>query len=190
MSSFKVPCPEATWRAASRGDRSAFEALYQMYAPAVYSLALRMLGDADSAADLTHDVYVKLHAQLRSYKGEAPLGAWLKRITTNAAIDAMRTRRYRMDERDPEYDEQHHALAVSSQAAVRVDVDQLLAQLAPTARAVVVMHQIEGYEHKEIAEFFGMSESFSKSVLSRALSRLRRLLEGSPGVIAARSAQP
>ncbi len=110
---------------------------------------------------------------IRSYRGDAPFGAWLKRMTVNACIDQLRRQRHGtvMDA---------EALfaqtsASETEPADLVDVNSLLAQLPAQARAVLVLHELEGYTHAELAVLFGQSESYSKSILARALKQLNRL---------------
>lgn len=152
------------------GDTHAFAAVYELYARAAYSLALRMLGDAAAAEDVVHDVFVKLMTQLESYHGDAPFGAWLKRLLVNAAIDSLR-RRQRLAETDlqPVIEAQPGRGTAAYEMTHALHV---LEQLAPDARAILILHQLEGYTHKELAQMFGRSESYSKSILSRTLRRL------------------
>jgi RNA polymerase sigma factor (sigma-70 family) len=162
---------------AQRGEMSAFAALYALYGKPCYGLALRLVGNASQAEDLVQEVFLKLIQTIRSYRGDAPFGAWLKRMTVNAAIDQLRGRK-RFAESDPEAMFAGLAAADAS-AAPTVDAWSLLQRLPSRARAVVVLHQLEGYTHAEIAALFGQSESYSKSILARAMHRLQAFV-GSP----------
>lgn len=148
----------------------AFSTIYDTYGRAGYNLALRMLGEASAAEDVVHDVFVKLMTRLSGYRGEAPFGAWLKRMTVNATIDALRSRQ-RLADTDAQalIDASH---ADGPPADHMAHAWHALAELAPDARAILILHQLEGYTHKEIALMFGRSESYSKSILSRTLQRL------------------
>lgn len=159
---------------AQRGDMQAFAALYTRFGQPCYGLALRLTGNAAQAEDLVQEVFLKLIETIRSYRGEAPFGAWLKRMTANAAIDQLR-RNKRFADADPE------AMFAESGAAEpgpaqRLDALSLLLRLPGRARAVVVLHELEGYTHTEIAELFGQSESYSKSILARGLQRLHAVV--------------
>ena len=159
-----------TLERAKRGDMAAFAMIYQRFGGACYTLALRVLGEPAAAEDIVQDVFLKMFATLRGYRGDAPFGAWLKRMTANATIDVVRARqRFRGDDAEALFE----AMPVAESAAEdRADAWSLLARLPERARAVVILHEVEGYTHRELAELFGQSESWSKSILARALKRL------------------
>ena len=158
-----------TLERARRGDMDAFASIYARYATPCYTLAMRVLGERAVAEDVVQDVFLKMFATLRGFRGDAPFGAWLKRMTANATIDVVRARqRWRDDDADTLLES-----SVGGDAeAQAVDAWSLLAALPPRARAIVVLHEVEGYTHKELADLFGQSESYSKSILARALKRL------------------
>ncbi len=163
---------------AQRGDMAAFAGLYTRFGRACYGLALHLVGNAPQAEDVVQEVFLKLIETIGSFRGDAPFGAWLKRLTVNAAIDQLR-RRKRFVDTDPE------AMFAQMPAgdalpAPDIDASMLLRQLPPRARAVVVLHEIEGYTHAELGALFGQSESYSKSILARALQRLHAFV--APGV--------
>ncbi|HEX7111330.1 MAG TPA: RNA polymerase sigma factor [Mizugakiibacter sp.] len=159
---------------ARRGDVQAHAELYRRFSAPVFNLALRVLGERAAAEDVVQEVFVRVLARVRRYRGEAPFGLWLRRLAVNATIDQLRARRF-LAEIDmdtlltglgapgPLPEEQAEALT-------------LLMRLPPQARAVVVLHELEGYTHAELARMFDQTESYSKSILSRALARLRRRL--------------
>lgn len=161
----------ATLARARRGDMQAFSAIYRLYGRACYNLALRILGQPAAAEDMVQDVFVRLIERIGSYRGDAPFGAWLKRMTANAVIDAVRHQAHR------EVGNEDAVLAATATSDATpehaIDAWTLLQRLPPRARAVVVLSQWEGYTHQELAERFGQSESWSKSILSRALNRLK-----------------
>ncbi len=155
---------------AQRGDMQAFATLYSCFGQSCYGLALRLTSSTAQAEDLVQEVFLKLIETIRSYRGEAPFGAWLKRMTANAAIDQLR-RNKRFADVDPEA--MFAAFETNeSGPAQRLDALSLLQKLPPRARAILVLHELEGYTHTEIAKLFGQSESYSKSILSRGLQRL------------------
>jgi len=163
---------------AQRGDMQAFAELYRYFGRACFQLALRVLGHRQQAEDMVHEVFLKMMDTIRSYRGDAPFGAWLKRLTVNACIDQLRRQRH-SGEDDAEAIFANTA-SDDAAAAEIVDTGSLLARLPPRARAVVVLHELEGYTHAELATLFRQSESYSKSVLARALKRLNSLVSATP----------
>ena len=163
---------------AQRGDMQAFATLYARFGQPCYGLALRLTSNAAQAEDLVQEVFLKLIDSIRSYRGEAPFGAWLKRMTANAAIDQLRKNR-RFADADPEAMFANLDAGETSPAP-RLDAIALLQRLPPRARAVVVLHELEGYTHTEIAKLFGQSESYSKSILARGLQRLHAVAAAPP----------
>lgn len=169
-SGFGQPLDRITLERARRGDMAAFATIYERYASACYNLALRVLGERAAAEDIVQDVFLKMFDSVRGFRGDAPFGAWLKRLTANATIDAVRRQRHFGD---GDADALFAALpAPGTQAEERTDAWSLLMRLPPRARAIVILHEVEGYTHGELAALFGQSESYSKSVLARALKRL------------------
>ncbi len=168
-SGFGQSLDAVTLARARRGDMAAFADIYTRYAASCLTLAMRVLGERAVAEDVVQDVFLKMFATIRGFRGDAPFGAWLKRLTANATIDVVRSRsRFRGEDAEEVLD----ASASEGSEARAVDAWSLLARLPPRARAIVVLHEVEGYTHKELAEVFGQSESYSKSILARALKRL------------------
>jgi len=158
---------------AQRGDMAAFEEIYRRYGRACFQLTLRLTGQRQPAEDLVHEAFLKMMDTIVSYRGEAPFGAWFKRLTANVGIDWLRRQRHAADTGAEAMFEQ--TAAAEPDPAGLVDADSLLAHLPPRARAIVVLHELEGYTHAELAVLFGQSESYSKSILARALKRLHAL---------------
>jgi RNA polymerase sigma factor (sigma-70 family) len=159
---------------AQRGDMQAFAELYQRFGRACFQLALRILGHRQAAEDLLQEVFLKMMDTIGSYRGDAPFAAWLKRLTVNACIDQLRKQRHG-NEDDAEAVFAQTATAETDTGSL-VDAWSLLARLSPRARAIVVLHELEGYTHVELAKSFGQSESYSKSILARALKRMHALV--------------
>jgi len=169
-SGFGQELDRITLERARRGDTDACAAIYRRYGTACYNLALRILGERAAAEDVVQEVFLKMMNTLSGFRGDAPFGVWLKRMTANATIDALRASQRFADE-DPET---VFASMVSrgADADQRVDAFSLLMRLPSRARAVLILHELEGYTHKELSELFGQSESYSKSILARALKKL------------------
>jgi RNA polymerase sigma-70 factor (ECF subfamily) len=169
-SGFGLSLDRVTLERARRGEMAAFAAIYERFSGACYTLALRVLGERSGAEDIVQDVFLKMFATVRGFRGDAPFGAWLKRLTANATIDVLRSRQRFSDD---DVDALFEAMPVpSTEAEDGVDAWSLLRRLPARARAVVVLHEVEGYTHRELADLFGQSESYSKSILARALKRL------------------
>jgi RNA polymerase sigma factor (sigma-70 family) len=169
---------EDAWLAgARRGDVDALGALYRRHAAGAYALALRITGHADRAEDVVQDAFLRAFERLGSFRGDAPFGAWLRRLVVNIAIDRLRVERRQFGEAG-----QLDALVAPGQGPERpLDALGLLARLAPAARTVLLLHDLEGYSHGEIAVAFGHSESWSKSLLARARARLQQWLDEENG---------
>lgn len=174
-SGFAQPVDAVTLARARRGDVSAHALLYRTFSRPCYTLAMRVLGSSAAAEDIVQDVFLKMMHAIRQYRGDAPFGAWLKRMTVNAAIDHLRSQRH-VEADDPERLFANTAETGGALAADVHDVMALLQRLPPRARLILVLHELEGYTHKELAELFGQTESYSKSILSRSLKRLQEWL--------------
>jgi RNA polymerase sigma-70 factor (ECF subfamily) len=162
-----------------RGDLGAFEELYRQHAPRLFNLAYRMLGNSADAEDAVQDAFLLAHKRLDSFRGEASVGTWLYRLMVNQCLDRLRSRSTRDSQATESLDEPARTWqpAVRADAAVeRMDLKAAIARLADGARAVFVLHDVEGLEHREIARILGISEGTSKSQLHKARFRLRELL--------------
>lgn len=167
-----APAPDLLERA-RRGEPEAFDRLYRQHARAAYTLALRVTGRPDQAEDVVQDAFLKAFESIARFRGDAPFGAWLKRLVVNAAIDRVRAQRRR-----PGDDAALEHIEAADLAPDRsLDALGLLARLSHAARMVVVLHELEGFSHTEIAAGFGRSESWSKSLLARARARLADWLQ-------------
>lgn len=173
---FAQQVDELTLARARRGDMQAVAALYERFGRACYNLALRILGNPVAAEDVVQEVFVKLIDAIAHYRGDAPFRAWLKRLTANGAIDQLRLSR-RRDDDDPERTLAEIAAAPALGADAAHDIWIMLQRLPPRARAVLLLHELEGYTHRELAELFGQTESYSKSILARSIKRLHQGLE-------------
>lgn len=155
-------------RSLRQGSRAALADVYDRFSRPVYGLALRTLGNPQDAADVVQNVFLKLPKAAGHFRGEAPFGLWLRRLAANATIDFLRERSRLVPLSDA-----HEELAHDPPPTEAIEADELLGRLSPTARLVLLLHAVEGYTHTEMAALFNQSESYSKSILSRALKRLR-----------------
>ena len=157
----------------------AFEELYRAHAPRLFGLACRMVG-RDEADDLLQEIFLTAHRKLALYKGESALGTWLFRLATNQCLDFLRSKRARFQQLVETLDEEPGATGPAAGAILgvldRLALERALAALPAGCRAVFVLHDIEGCEHREIGEMLGISDGTSKSQLHKARMRLRTLL--------------
>jgi RNA polymerase sigma-70 factor (ECF subfamily) len=176
VSDYRVSEPELIARVLA-GDRVAARELYDAHAPRVYQLAYRITGDADLARESTQDVFMRAFGQLGRFRGASALGTWLHRITVTVSADAMRKVK-RIRERETDYDEQSliGEIAPEEDPVLRDRLHRAIDALPESYRLTVIMHDIEGYTHLEIAEILGVAEGTCKSRLSLARAQLRSAL--------------
>ena len=164
---------------AQNGDLAAFEALYRAHVGRVYALCLRLSGNADRAEELTQRAFIRVWEQLGTFRGESAFSSWLYRLAVNVVLTARRSERRRMlrvrTAEDPEIFERSFGNATSPDTGI--DLERAIARLPQGARTVFVLHDVEGYQHGEIAEMTGMSVGTSKAQLHRARKLLREALE-------------
>ena len=164
------------------GDGSAFEALYRQHATRLYNLASRMMGTHGEADDLLLDIFLLAYRKLGSFRGESSLGTWLYRLAMNHCLDVLRNRQTRMGQHTDSLDEPDATPLASPVPLVgsvsRIDLERAIAQLPAGCRAAFVLHDVEGFEHHEIATMLGVSVGTSKSQVHKARMKLRKLLGG------------
>ncbi|HEX3534838.1 MAG TPA: RNA polymerase sigma factor [Gemmatimonadaceae bacterium] len=147
---------------AAEGDYPAFERLFERYLSRIYSLCVRLSGSRERGAELTEDVFVRAWEELPRFRGESPFAAWLHRLATDVILSA---------------GEAYGEIAPSiEQQSERLDLDQGLDRLPADARKVVVLHDVEGFKHEEIAEILGITVGGSKARLRRARVLLKEAL--------------
>jgi RNA polymerase sigma-70 factor, ECF subfamily len=177
---------------ARSGEESAQAHIYDVLAPAVHGLIRRIVGNRALAEDLFQDTMMTVYERLGSFRGEAPLGAWVRQIAVTRCLMYLRSPWHRARLALERADEPASDSAALPEVRARdellrftlpdawsdqMDLDRALASLSTTARAVVWLYDVEGYSHEEIARQFGRSVSFSKSQLARAHARLREWYE-------------
>ena len=162
---------------AQRGDSSAHARLYEAFSPMVYTLARRMLVSPSLAEDVLQETFVEVLRKLHTYRGEADVGFWVRRIAVNKCLMYLRSA-WHSRRVDTEAIEALCPPAQAPKAEHQIALERALGHLTDTSRAVVWLHDVEGYTHKEIGAMMGRTTSFSKSRLARAHKRLRALLEG------------
>jgi len=169
------------------GVPGAFEDVYRAHAPRLFGLACRLVGRTD-AEDLLQEIFLAAHRKLGLYRGDSALGTWLFRLGTNLCLDHLRSRGVRFAHVTDALDETREAsppgggvLGAGVLGVIdRLDLERALTSLPPGCRAVFVLHDVEGFEHKEIAAMLGIADGTSKSQLHKARMRLRGAL-AAPG---------
>ena len=174
-----LPVPPDIVDRAKSGDRAAHAELYNLLARPVFTLARRMLASKALAEDVLQETFVEVLLNVARFRGEAEIGTWVKRIAINKCL--MHVRSGWVSRRGPTGDEpasEERSAALDEQMAL----ERALDAVPDVARAVVWLHDVEGYTHAEIGRLMGRTTSFSKSQLKRAHERLRALLEGPEAV--------
>ena len=164
-----------------RGELGAFEELYKAHSGKLYSLVIRMVGNAADADDLLQEVFLSAHRKLEGFRGESALGTWLYRLATNQCLDFLRSRATKAGQVTDALDDEPHLFdtgsrALGDQTVARMDLERAVAQLPQGCRAAFLLHDVQGLEHGEVASALGIAEGTSKSQVHKARLRLRALL--------------
>lgn len=159
------------------GDRNAHYKLYKLYSRAMYNVGYRITGREEDAEDAIQEAFISAFRNLSNYRGDASFGAWLKRIVVNKAINILKKRRFESMPDDEQWDVAEEAETTEYKEELTVERVKNAINLLPDGyRAVLTLYLLEGYDHQEIAEVLGVTESTSKSQLNRAKGKLRDLL--------------
>lgn len=178
MQSALVAIDDVAIQRAKTGDLDALEGVYRAYEGTVYRMARRMCRSAEDAEDVLQETFLEVCRSIGSLKGSgvASLTSWVRRIAASKSLMRIRREKYRdADEFD---DELGTGSRSDADTALRLDLEEAMTRLGDTSRAVVWLHDVEGYTHEDIAEMMGKSVSFSKSQLARAHQKLRGWLDG------------
>ncbi|MCX5767967.1 MAG: sigma-70 family RNA polymerase sigma factor [Gemmatimonadetes bacterium] len=171
-----TPTDQITIRRAMNGDEGALRAIWQQHAPRIDALVRRLVGDPDHAADVAQEVWIQIFRALPTYRGDSQFSTWAHRIAVNRTLNALRASR-RHDRVEVELEDDTSLVEHDGDRSLLAQtIDEAIQQLAPGARQVFVLHDVEGYTHEEIAAELGITAGGSKSQLFKARARLRRLL--------------
>jgi RNA polymerase sigma-70 factor (ECF subfamily) len=195
LSTNKTPAPKAASEAqliarAQRGEEGAFAALFEAHKRRVYSLCLRMTSNTAEAEDLTQEAFLQLFRKISTFRGESAFSTWLHRLAVNVVLMHLRKKglqQISLDEVDTSQDEPIKRDYGSDDQRLtgsveRIGLQKAIADLPPGYRTVFVLHDVEGYEHNEIAEIMNCSVGNSKSQLHKARMKLRDRLRQDRGV--------
>ena len=157
-------------------DRTTFESLYRTQAKRIYSLAYRFAGNAAEAEELLQDIFLLAYRKLDSFRGEAALATWLHRLAVNRCLDHVRSRAARQAAATEALNAEGPPVREGSGPITHIDLERAIAQLPDGCRMAFVLHDVEGYEHREVAARLGIATGTSKSQVHKARLRLRRIL--------------
>ena len=169
-------------QAAAAGNMMAFEEIYQRHHRRVYSICLRMLQNATEAEDLTQDVFIQLYRKIGSFRGDSAFTTWLHRLTVNQVLMHFRKRNVKFEKTTEEGETPVQIVGGTENprkmpVVDKIAIENAIAQLPDGYRNVFVLHDVEGYEHEEVARILGCSVGTSKSQLHKARLKLRKLLQ-------------
>jgi RNA polymerase sigma-70 factor (ECF subfamily) len=169
-------------QSASKGDIFSFEEIYNRHHRRVYAICLRMLQNTAEAEDLTQDVFIQLYRKIGSFRGDSAFTTWLHRLTVNQVLMHFRKRNVKFEKTTEEGETPVQIVGGTENPEKMPIVDKIalenaIEQLPEGYKNVFVLHDIEGYEHEEVARILGCSVGTSKSQLHKARLKLRKLLQ-------------
>ncbi|AWV08276.1 RNA polymerase sigma factor [Marilutibacter maris] len=188
-SSFAIDVPDSLLARARAGERAAFEQLYRRFERPVFTLALRICGDREEAAEVLQDTMLKVLGRIAEFRGDngSPFWGWLRQVAVNQALMRLRQqRRFAHDVALEDDDWLQDDGPLPAAAADAAQLQRALAALPALTRSVLWLYHAEGYTHEEIAALMQRTASFSKSQVARGSRRLRQLLETGPSAEAGR----
>jgi RNA polymerase sigma-70 factor (ECF subfamily) len=156
----------------------AFEQMYRQHAPRIYSLACRMAGSPEDGEDLLQEIFLQAYRKMGSFKGESAIGTWLYRLALNHCLDYVRSRRAKMNKLTETLDAENSVQPTAKRQTpiAKIDLDRAVERLPDGCREAFVLHDVEGFDHKEVGELLGIAEGTSKSQVFKARLKLRALL--------------
>lgn len=172
MDVYRLADAEAVLPSLKAGDPAAQEALYRAFESPVYNLARRICRTTEDAEDVLQETFLEIFRSISQFRGDGSLWGWVRTVTASKALMRLRRNKYRdTDELNDDFVAHRR-----EDTGLRMDLEAALERLSETSRAVVWLHDVEGYTHEEIAAMMNRTVSFSKSQLARAHARLRRWL--------------
>ena len=159
----------------SKADVPAFEELYRQHSTRLFNLAWRMCGTRADAEDLLQEIFLQAYRKLPEFRGDSTVGTWLYRLAMNRCLDHLKSRRTRADGATTVLDEDmmRGPRPVDDGGIKRLDLERAVARLPEGARAAFILHDVEGFQHHEIASILGITEGTSKSQVHKARLKLR-----------------
>ena len=168
---------------AAAGDMEAFEHIYRRHHQRIYLLCLRMVRNTSQAEDLTQEVFIQLFRKIHTFRNDSLFTTWLHRLTVNQVLMHFRKPIVKTEQTTDDGSTPIRVVSGTENPAKmalldRIALDEAIAQLAPGYRRVLILHDVEGYEHEQIGKMLGCAVGTSKSQLHKARMKLRRLLTG------------
>lgn len=162
----------------SKADEPAFEDLYRQHSTRLFNLAWRMCGTRADAEDLLQDIFLLAYRKLPEFRGDSTVGTWLYRLAMNRCLDHLKSRQTRASNATTTLNEEAMPgpRRVPDGGINRLDLERAIARLPEGARAAFVLHDVEGFQHHEVATILGISEGTSKSQVHKARLKLRAFL--------------
>ncbi len=169
-------------RSAAQGDMGAFEEIYKRHHRRVYSICMRMLQRPSEAEDLTQDTFIQLYRKIGSFRGDSAFTTWLHRMTVNQVLMHFRKRTVKYEKTTEEGETPVQMVAGTAnpermRIVDKIALDNAIEQLPKGYKNVFVLHDVEGFEHEEVARILGCSVGTSKSQLHKARLKLQKLLK-------------
>jgi len=173
---------DETVRRAQQGDASAFERIYELHSSRVYGLCLRMVKNPAEAEDLTQETFLLVFRKLPTFRGESAFSTWLYRLAVNVVLMSLRKRQVPVDELENQDAARIEEIAAFTDNYLigvgdRLSLNRAVVRLAPVYRTVFVLHDVQGFNHVEIAGMMDYSVGTSKAYLHRARKQLRKFLQ-------------
>jgi RNA polymerase sigma-70 factor, ECF subfamily len=159
-------------------DVEAFERMYREHSPRIYSLACRIAGSPEDGEDLLQEIFLQAYRKMTTFKGESSIGTWLYRLALNHCLDYVRSRRAKMNKLTETLDAENSVqpMARRQTPIAKIDLDRAIERLPDGCREAFVLHDVEGFDHKEVGAMLGIAEGTSKSQVFKARLKLRGLL--------------
>ena len=195
-----APMDSALIKRAQLGDSDAFATLFHTHKMRIYSLCFRMTNNATEAEDLAQDAFLQVFRKLASFRGDSALSTWLHRIAVNTVLMHFRRKAPRAVSLDQPYSSRQDAKPARREygtrdgrletSVTRVALNRAISELPESCRAIFLLHEVEGYQHREIAELLGCSVGNSKSRLHKAKLQIRDFLVSTPQTVPLSKSQP
>jgi RNA polymerase sigma-70 factor (ECF subfamily) len=160
------------------GDVDAFETLYRQHSARIYTLACRIGGSVEDGEDLLQEIFLQAYRKIGSFKRDAAIGTWLYRLALNHCLDYVRSRQAKMNKLTETLDAEasFEPMARRDTPIARMDLERALERLPEGCREAFVLHDVEGFDHKEVGALLGIAEGTSKSQVFKARAKLRAML--------------
>jgi RNA polymerase sigma-70 factor (ECF subfamily) len=160
------------------GDMEAFESLYRLHSARIYTLACRMGGSPEDGEDLLQEIFLQAYRKLGTFKGDSSVGTWLYRLALNHCLDYVRSRQAKMNKLTETLDAEAsmEPIARRDTPIARLDLERAVERLPDGCREAFLLHDVEGFDHKEVGRLLGIAEGTSKSQVFKARMKLRALL--------------